>query len=310
MVGSYPTNTEDLLGSPVKPDNDVYSPGTAPPGKTVDLSGASGLGAPKPTSFVPGGGGGGGGGSSFSSGSYYGSGSSSGGLSSRGPTSIEGGGPSLSLSDLNPQNIIRQLSSRPVTELVAENGRVLMNLPRVVAGVYSAAARRYLRPWNEFIRIRPGRIVEGFRDASRRGEIQIHIQRNVLANAKKFCPNYFFMFLSVLFMYVCTSPYLLLMLGTVGGGWGHALRSEQFRNRPWTLQIGGVQVPLGSNMKMILMALPTLLFLHFFMGPVLWSAALCSGGASVAHAALRDREDDHDEDDHGCGPNPRIRDMA
>ena len=59
------------------------------------------------------------------------------------------------------------------------------------------------------------------------------------------------------------------------------------------------------------MALPTLLFLHMFMGlvlrtplftvlmsdsffsstgPVLWSAALCSGGVSLAHAALRDRD--------------------
>merc|ERR1711972_744898 len=106
---------------------------------------------------------------------------------------------------------------------------------------------------------------------------------------------------ATLFMFVCTSPMLLCMLGTVGGGWAHVTRSEGFRNRPWTLQIGAVQLPLGSNMKMMLMSLPTLFFLHFFMGPVLWSAALCSGGASLAHAALRDRDDDHDDDDHGLG---------
>ena len=34
-------------------------------------------------------------------------------------------------------------------------------------------------------------------------------------------------------------------------------------------QAGGVQVPLGANMKMMIMALPTLLFLHMFMGMAL-----------------------------------------
>lgn len=205
----------------------------------------------------------------------------------------------MSLGDFTPANIMRQLSSKPVSELVVENGRQLLNIPRVAARAYTAAARRYLRPWNEFLRIRPQRIIEGLRGASRRGEIQIHLQRNVLANARAFCPNYGFVFLAMLFMFVATSPMLLCMLGTVGGGWAHVTRSESFRNRPWQLQLGSVAVPLGANMKMILMSLPTLLFLHFFMGPVLWSAALASSGMSVAHAALRDRDDDVDNDDHG-----------
>lgn len=176
-----------------------------------------------------------------------------------------------------------------------------MNVPRYMARTYTAAAQRYLQPWNKFARLRPARIVEGLRQATRRGEIQIHLQRNVLANAKTFCPNYAFIFLAMLFMFVCTSPMLLAMLGAVGGGWTHAMRSDQFRNRPWTLQIGGLQVPLGSNAKMAILSLPTLLFLHFFMGPVLWSAALYSGGLSLAHAALRDREDDRDGDGNGGG---------
>lgn len=186
---------------------------------------------------------------------------------------------------------MQQLTSRPLTEVVTEQGRNLMQIPRYMARAYTAAARRYLRPWNEFARLNPSRILEGVRQASRRGEIQIYFQRNVIANARHFCPNYAFLFLAMLFMFVCTSPMLLMMLAGVGGGWSHAMRSEQFRNRPWTLAIGGVQVPLGSNMKMLIMALPTLLFLHLFMGPVLWSAALCSGGVSLAHAALRDRDD-------------------
>merc|ERR1711941_140147 len=97
----------------------------------------------------------------------------------------------------------------------------------------------------------------------------------------------------------------------MGGAWSHALRNEEFRTRPWQLQIGGVSVPLGSNLKMAIMSLPTLLFLHLFMGPVLWSAALASGGMSLAHAALRDRDDDHshDDDDHSAGSGVRIREL-
>mmetsp|Transcript_90811 Transcript_90811/g.234501 ORF Transcript_90811/g.234501 Transcript_90811/m.234501 type:complete len:328 (-) Transcript_90811:248-1231(-) len=307
MVG-YPKNTsEDLLGEPSSsmPSGDMYSPGYAEPGKTVDLSGASGFSAPQSSasSFVPSSGGGGS--SSFSSSSGGGGSSSYNpngfGSGSRGPTSIEGGnnGGGLSLQGLNPTNIMRQLASRPVSELVQEHGKTLVNVPRYMARAYSAAAKRYLRPWTEFGRIRPGRIIEGMRNASRRGEIQIHLQRNVLANARAFCPNYGFIFLAMLFMFVCTSPMLLCMLGAVGGGWAHASRSDAFRNRPWTLQIGGVQVPLGANAKMAMMSLPTLLFLHFFMGPVLWSAALYSGGVGLAHAALRDRDDDRDGDDGG-----------
>jgi hypothetical protein len=135
------------------------------------------------------------------------------------------------------------------------------------------------------------------------------VQKNVIANTRQFCPNYIFVFLATLIMFVCTSPILLGTLSLVGGGWSHALRSEQFRNRPWQLQIGGLQIPLGQNMKMLLMAMPTLLMLHFFMGPVLWSAALCSGGISVTHAALRDRTDDEDDDDHGLGTD-RIHEVA
>mmetsp|Transcript_61871 Transcript_61871/g.109919 ORF Transcript_61871/g.109919 Transcript_61871/m.109919 type:complete len:326 (+) Transcript_61871:51-1028(+) len=318
---------DDLLGPPSTgqrytqqqyvPGSEYYTPPPAPdPGKTVDLSGASSSASmPAPASFRPPSGGSSS--QSFGNSSYSSSyqSSSSGGLGNRGPTSIEGGGDdiSISLSSLNPQNIIRQLGTRPVTELVQENGRALIEVPRYMARAYSAAARRYLRPWNEFCRLNPARIVEGLRGATRRGEIQIHLQRNVLANARHYCPNYAFMFLAMLFMFVCTSPMLLMMLAGVGGGWSHAMRSDSFRNRPWQLQIGGVSVPLGSNMKMAMMSLPTLLLLHFFMGPVLWSAALCSGGISLAHAAVKDRDDSdkNDEgDDHGLGgPNGRIREL-
>ncbi|CAE7846794.1 UVR8 [Symbiodinium sp. KB8] len=284
---------EDLLGPPSTgqqyshqqyiPGTEYYTPPSAPdPGKTVDLSGhsAASYSTPPP-------------GPSFRPPSGPSSSSSTGfGSRDRGPSSLEGGsGPTLSLSSLNPQAIMQQLTSRPLTEVVTEQGRNLMQIPRYMARAYTAAARRYLRPWNEFARLNPSRILEGVRQASRRGEIQIYFQRNVIANARHFCPNYAFLFLAMLFMFVCTSPMLLMMLAGVGGGWSHAMRSEQFRNRPWTLAIGGVQVPLGSNMKMLIMALPTLLFLHLFMGPVLWSAALCSGGVSLAHAALRDRDD-------------------
>jgi len=308
---------DDLLGPPSTgqqygqqqyvPGSEYYTPPPAPdPGKTVDLSGAgASYVTPQPgPSFRP------------SSGpSSLSGGSSSTGFGPRGPSSFEGGaGPSLSLASLSPSAIMQQLTSRPLTEVVAENGRALMQVPRYMARAYSAAARRYLRPWNEFGRINPQRVIEGVRQASRRGEIQVYLQRNVIANARHFCPNYAFIFLAMLFMFVCTSPMLLMMLAGVGGGWSHAMRSDQFRNRPWTLQIGGVQVPLGANMKMLIMALPTLLFLHMFMGPVLWSAALCSGGVSLAHAALRDREDvekleDDDRDGDSNWPKGRVREL-
>lgn len=324
MVGFPKNSNTDLLGTS-QPNNDLYSPAYAEPGKTVDLSGASSFSAPQSSasSFGPSSGGGS---SSFSSSSSgFGGGSSSGfgggsasgfgGSGSRGPTSIEGGsGPGFSLQSLNVNNVIHQLTSRPVTELVTEQGKNLINIPKYMARTYQAAAKRYLKPWSEFGRIRPAKIIEGMRNAGRRGEIQIHIQRNILANARAFCPNYAFLFIAFLFMFVCTSPMLLCMLGAVGGGWSHAMRNESFRNKPWTLQIGGVQVPLGANSKMALMSLPTLFLLHFLMGPVLWSAALYSGGMGLAHAALRDRDDDRD-DDHGDsggfggGPSLRIGEM-
>merc|ERR1712194_333454 len=213
------------------------------------------------------------------------------------PTSIEGGpATEISLSGLNPANIMRELATRPITELVAENGRHVMNLPGALVRAYTTVSQRYLRPWKEFGHVNPARSVENLRQASQRGEIQVHLQQNVLANVRTLCPNYAFIYLVTLCMFVCTSPSLLAMLGLVGGGWSHALRDGEFRNRPWTLQVGGIHVPLGANIKMMLMSLPTLLFLHFCMGPILWSATLYSGGISLAHASLRDREDDRDED--------------
>lgn len=317
---------DDLLGAPVTGNQYAHqqyvpvgeyfaTPSAAPPGATVDLSGSSSRSsAGQPSSFRPASNGlssSSSGSSSFSSSSLGAAGS----FAPRGPTSFEGGGGSgFSLASLNPQQALRQLASRPLTELVSEHGRTMLQLPQAMGRAYTAAARRYLRPWNEFLRLSPGRIVEGVRGASRRGEIQIYFQRNVLSNARQFCPNYAFIFMAFLFMYVCTSPMLLMMLAGVGGGWGHALRSDDFRNRPWTLAIGGINVPLGGNMKMAIMAAPTLFFLHFFMGPVLWSAALMSGGVSLAHAALRDRDDsdkfdDGDGDDHGLGPPGRMREL-
>lgn len=295
------TNFDDLLGPPAQP-SEAYS---FTPGKTVDLSGGSSSNG-QASSYAPGRG------SRASSSSQYSNGISGTGISSRGPSSIEGGESGFSLASINPANIMRQLASRPVSELVNEHGRTLLQLPQMLGRTYQAAARRYLRPWSDFARLNPARIVDGLRQASRRGEIQIHIQRNILANVQHYCPNYAFMFLAMLFMFVCTSPLLLLMLAGVGGGWSHALKSEHWKTRPWTLQIGGVQVPLGSNVKMAIMSVPTLLCLHFFLGPVLWSAALCSGGMSLAHAALRDRSDivDKGDDDEGPGPGgPRMREL-
>lgn len=308
-------NFDDLLGPPSNTQNFVpsgsefYSVPTVEPGKTVDLSGSGSSSSmhQSASSSRPSNNGGG----SYSSSSYYSSPSAA--PTSRGPSSIEGGGGGLSLSSLSPQNIMRELTSRPITELVADHGSTLLQVPRYMARAYTAAARRYLRPWNEFLRVNPARVVEGVRTASQRGEIQIYLQRNVLSNVRHFCPNYAFIFLAMLFMFVCTSPMLLMMLAGVGGGWSHAMRSEQFRNRPWTLQIGGVSVPLGANTKMAVLSLPTLLFLHFFLGPVLWSAALCSGGLSLAHAALKDRDDNGrpggDDDDQGLGSNGRMREL-
>lgn len=307
MAGGYPHQShDDLLGPPSTPGSEFFTVGSVEPGRTVDLSGGSSFSSPQqpPSSFGPSSSGAFGSHSSSSHNAYSGGGSGF-GSSSRGPTSIEGGGPSLNLAALSPANIMRQLSSRPVSELVQENGKLLLQIPRYMTRAYSAAARKYLRPWGEFARFNPAKMVEGLRNASRRGEIQIHLQRNVLSNARHYCSNYAFIFMAMLFMFVCTSPMLLLMLAGVGGGWTHAMRSEQFKSRPWTLQIGGVQVPLGANIKMAILSLPTLLFLHFFMGPVLWSAALCSGGMSLAHAALKDRDDirgSEDDDDHGLGP--------
>eukprot|EP00927_Polykrikos_kofoidii_P035947 TRINITY_DN30425_c0_g1_i1.p1 TRINITY_DN30425_c0_g1~~TRINITY_DN30425_c0_g1_i1.p1 ORF type:complete len:305 (-),score=40.77 TRINITY_DN30425_c0_g1_i1:276-1190(-) len=299
--------TSDLLGDVVVDldpraslDRDLFSVGATPPGKTVDLSGGSKT-SPA-TSYVA---------SSSYSGAPLNGGLSSSSSSSRGFVGIEGGRPGLSLAGLTLANIIRQLSSRPMLELVQEHSRHVLDIPVYVARTYSAASRRYLRPWNEFLRLRPANILEGFRNASRRGEVQIHIQNNVLANARSFCPNYALLFLATLFMFVCTSPALLCILGVVGGGWSHALRSDDFRNQPWTLQIGSIQVPLGANLKMLLMSLPTLFILHLFLGPVLWSAAFCSGGFSLGHAALRDRDDDRNDDDHGLGSSPNgMHNMA
>jgi len=216
------------------------------------------------------------------------------------PTSIEG---------QTTSSIIRDFSQRPVSELFTDYSQQLIHFPRYAMRVYTTAARKYLRPWSEFFRVRPDRIVEGFRQSQRRGEVQIHIQRNVLVNVRRFTPNYAFLFLVTMFMFAITSPLLLVLLSGVGGGWAQVLRSDGFRTRPWTLQLGSISIPLGSNLKMLLMSFPTLFFLHFFMGPMVWSAALCSGGVSVVHAAIRDRDDDRDHGDD-MTPTSRFQDLT
>lgn len=223
-------------------------------------------------------------------------------LRAKGPTSIEGGQMTAS--------IMRDVSQRPVTELVTNYSHQLIQFPRYAMRIYTTAARKYLRPWSEFFRVRPDRIVEGFRQSQRRGEVQIHIQRNVLVNIRRFSPNYAFLFLVMMFMFAITSPMLLVLLSAVGGGWGQVLRSDGFRTRPWMLQIGSINIPLGSNLKMLIMSLPTLFFLHFFMGPMVWSAALCSGGVSIVHAAIRDRDDDRDHGDGDMTPTSRFQDLT
>lgn len=255
-------------------------------GRSVDLSGAGGLGPPRAgyagyadAPPAPGRGAGG-----------YGGYPSSFGSDGGGPKGSDGSGGALGWG-FSPAQLQRDLASKPVTQIVQEQGRNIIQLPLTALRAYQAAAERFMRPWSEFARLRPGRVVEGLRSATRRGEIQIYLQRNVLANTQRYLPNYLFLYLAMLFWFVCTSPSLLLMLATVGGGWGHALKNEQFRSKPWTLAIGGIQVPLGSNSKMAMLSIPTLLFLHFFMGPVLWTAGLYAGGVSVVHAALKDGED-------------------
>jgi len=299
----------DLLGLDndnfLTPEPVSFAPSSAP-GRTVDLSGGStplyqnngsqnsgGSGSSSSHGFSNNGFGN----NNFGNNGYSnsnGMGNNSFGSDSRGPTSIEGGSQEINLLALNPSALLRELTTKPLSAVAVDQTRQLMQVPRIAYRAYNSVARRYLRPWNEFIRLNPVRIVESLRGASRRGEVQIYLQRNILANAQNFLPNYMFMFMAALFMFVCTSPMLLVMLAGVGGGWGHALRSDEFRNKPWTLAIGGVQLPIGANGKMAAMSVPTLLFLHFFMGPVLWSAALCTGGLSVAHAALKDRPDRDD----------------
>lgn len=305
-------NPMDLLGldgdSFLTPEPVSYAPNSST-GRTVDLSGGSSLPPPRyPDEKERNGAGVGSSSSNGFSNHGFGSnnsenngysnsngfGNNSFGSNSRGPTSIEGGAPELNLLALNPSALLRELTTKPISAVAVDQTRQLMQVPRMAYQAYNAVARRYMRPWNEFIRLNPVRIIEGLRGARRRGEVQIYLQRNVLANAQHFLPNYMFMFMAALFMFVCTSPMLLVMLAGVGGSWGHALRSDDFRNKPWTLAIGGVQLPLGANAKMAAMSVPTLFFLHFFMGPVLWSAALCTGGVSVAHAALKDRQDRND----------------
>jgi len=311
----------DLLGDPV---TDIYAAPVLEPGKIVDLSGSSSSLPARPSSSTAA--------SSVASGSSassagikidgkwmansvnfsFGTGSG-GGPDDRGPRSLEGGGgeTGFSLGGLTPTAVMQHLASRPLSELVTHHGRQVVQLPANLVQAYTAVARRYLRPWNEFARFNPARMFEALRDATRRGELQIHLQRNVLANVRSFCPNYAFIFMATMLFFVCTSPWLLCMLGAVGGGWSHALKSEDFRSRPWTLQVGGLQLPLGANMKMAILSLPTLFVLHFFMGPVLWSAALYSGGASLCHAALRDRDDDQDNPDTGGGENslPTLQEL-
>merc|ERR1712194_259812 len=147
--------------------------------------------------------------------------------------------------------------------------------------------------------MRPYRIASRLRMATHRGELQGLLRRNVLANCKTYCPNYLCGFLAMLVMYVCTSPMLLLVLAAVGGGWSHVLRDDDFRGRPWNLQIGSVHVPLGTNIKLLVLCLPTLVCLYVFLGPVIWSAAISSGGLAIVHASLQDSTDYHDDGDYG-----------
>jgi len=191
----------------------------------------------------------------------------------------------------NPLKIIRLLTSKPLRDVATETAPLVTRIPFYMNDLYTNFARRWLRPWGEFARLHPVHIFVNWREASQRGEIQAHIQQNVLTNVRHFFPNYAFLFFVVLVFYVCTSPMNLCMLILTGSGWSHALRDDDFKTRPWVLQVGRIQVPLGSNLKMLILVMPTLLLFHMFLGPLLWSAALCSGGLSAVHAVVRDGGD-------------------
>jgi len=167
-------------------------------------------------------------------------------------------------------------------------GEHFLHMPRRAGRVYHAAARRYLRPWTDFLHLSPTHIVGGLRRSIRRGEVCAHLQHNFLVNTQRFFANYVFLFLATLFMLVCSSPILLIVLSTVGGGWANALKNDDFQNKPWRLQVHTLTVPIGSTFKTAVLSVSTVVVLHYFLGPILWHGAMFSGSLSLAHAALRD----------------------
>lgn len=211
------------------------------------------------------------------------------------PANQEGcGWPTLS-------GVLKQFSGRFVVRTVVRHLPQATQVPRIAIETYSSFAKRHLRPWKEFLRIRPSRIVGVLKASRREGGLQAQFRRNILANTRRFCPNYIFIFVLTLLTFVMSSPFLMIALTAVGAGWSRALRSDSFENQPWTLQVGTLTVPLGRNVKSAVLTIPTLLFLHLFMGTLLWSAALTSGGFSVVHAAVMDRDDGEDlEEKHSC----------
>merc|ERR1712205_222936 len=94
-----------------------------------------------------------------------------------------------------------------------------------------------------------------------------------------------------------SSPFLLLVISGLGAGWSCVVRSDSFQNQPWILQVGTLSLPLGKGIKSIMLTFPTLLFLQYIMGSILWSAALTSGSVSVMHAAVMDRDDGEDQEE-------------
>lgn len=221
-------------------------------------------------------------------------GSSSSRESEHGPTNIEGG--SLTIS-----GALKQFSGKVFLQMVVQHVPRAAQVPRIVINTYTLIARKHLRPWNEFLNVRPRRILNALKTSQRDGSLKVHLRRNVLANARRFYPNYVFVFMLTLLIFVMSSPFLALALSGVGAGWSCAMRSDSFQNQPWTLQIGTLTLPLGRGVKSVMLTVPTVLFLHLFMGTILWSAALTSGGISVVHAAVMDRDDGEDQEDrHSC----------
>jgi len=127
-----------------------------------------------------------------------------------------------------------------------------------------------MRPWMEFLRIELA--------VPKKESAMAHLNHNIHA----FRGNYLAVLAIFLLVTIITSPWCLVVVGALCGGWIAFLRKNEDEN--WHVNVGGIVV--NKLHRLYAMAVLTLLVIVLFLGSVLGSVIFCGSLFTIAHAVM------------------------